>query len=63
MCEFEFIAPITGVINIKISAKTIEDAVDILLKKQSDLEQHPFGKLNLEIDKIVVIPNNSKTFN
>jgi hypothetical protein len=50
-------------ITISIGAESIDDAVDILLKKQPDLERHPMGKLDLEIDKIIVIPVEPKTFN
>ena len=62
MNEYKIIIPISGVIIINIASESIEDAVDILLEKQEVLENHPYGKLNLEIDKIVVIPEEPKTF-
>ena len=62
MNEYKIIIPISGVITINIASESIEDAVDILLEKQEVLENHPYGKLNLEIDKIVVIPEEPKTF-
>lgn len=63
MNEYKIIIPISGAITINITAESIEEAVDILLEKQEVLENHPYGKLNLEIDKIVVIPEEPKTFN
>ena len=63
MEEYKLIVPISGAITLNITAESIEEAVDILLKKQEALENHPYGKLNLEIDKIVVIPEEPKTFN
>lgn len=63
MQEFRLSIPVTGMITVPISAESIEEAIDILLKKQSDLEMHPMGKLNLEIDNIIVIPVEPKTFN
>lgn len=63
MQEFRLSIPVTGMITISIGAESIDEAIDILLKKQPDLERHPMGKLDLEIDKIIVIPVESKTFN
>ena len=63
MEEYKLIVPISGALTLNITAESIEEAVDILLKKQEALENHPCGKLNLEIDKIVVIPEEPKTFN
>lgn len=63
MQEFRLSIPVTGMITVPISAESIEEAIDILLKKQPDLERHPMGKLNLEIDNIIVIPIEPKTFN
>ena len=63
MQEFRLSIPVTGMITVPISADSIEEAIDILLKKQPDLERHPMGKLNLEIDNIIVIPIEPKTFN
>ena len=63
MQEFRLLIPVTGMITVPIGAESIEEAIDILLKKQPDLEMHPMGRLNLEIDKIIVIPIEPKTFN
>ena len=63
MEEYKLIVPVTGAIILNITVESIEEAVDILLKKQEALEKHPCGKLNLELDKIVVIPVEPKTFN
>lgn len=63
MNEYKIIIPISGAITINITAESVEEAVDILLERQEVLENHPYGKLNLEIDKIVVIPEEPKTFN
>ena len=43
-------------ISINISAESLDEAIEILLKKQEALENHPCGHLNLELDKITVIP-------
>ena len=63
MQEFRLSIPVTGMITVPITAESIDEAIDILLKKQPDLERHPMGKLDLEIDKIIVIPVEPKTFN
>ena len=63
MEEYKLIVPLSGVIIQNIIAELIEDAVNILLKNQESLEHHPCGKLNLELDKVVVIPVEPKTFN
>ena len=63
MNEYKLIIPIDGAITLNITAESVEEAVDILLKKQEALEKHPCGKLNLELDKIVAIPVEPKTFN
>lgn len=63
MQEFKLSIPITGMITVPISADSVEEAIDILLEKQPDLERHPMGKLNLEVDNIIVIPVEPKTFN
>ena len=63
MQEFRLSIPVTGMITVSVAAESIDEAIDILLKKQPDLERHPMGKLDLEIDKIIVIPVEPKTFN
>ena len=62
MNEYKLIIPVNGVITLNITAESIEEAVDILLKKQDALENHPYGKLNFELDKVIVIPVEPKTF-
>ena len=61
MEEYKLIVPLNGVLTLSITAESIEEAVDILLKKQEALENHPYGKLNLELDKVLAIPVNPKT--
>lgn len=56
MKEFRISVPVNGVISINISAESLDEAIEILLKKQEALENHPCGHLNLELDKITVIP-------
>lgn len=63
MQEFRLSIPVTGMITVSVTAESIDEAIDVLLKKQPDLERHPMGKLDLEIDKIIVIPVEPKTFN
>ena len=59
MEEYILIVPVTGAITINITAESIEEAVE----KTRSVRKHPCGKLNLELDKVVVIPVESKTFN
>lgn len=61
--EFRISVPVNGMISINISAESLDEAIEILLKKQEALENHPCGHLNLELDKITVIPIEPKTFN
>ena len=56
MEEYKLIIPVSGSITINITAESLEEAIEILLKKQESLEKHPCGKLNLELDKVIVIP-------
>ena len=56
MKEFRISIPVNGIISINISAESLDEAIEILLKKQEALENHPCGHLNLELDKITVIP-------
>lgn len=63
MQEFRLSIPVIGMITVSVTAESIDEAIDVLLKKQPDLERHPMGKLDLEIDKIIVIPVEPKTFN
>ena len=63
MDSFKLIVPISGAITLDVIANSLEEAIEILLEKQEILEQHAYGKLNLELDSVVVIPKNPKTFN
>ena len=63
MQEFRLLIPVIGMITVPIGVESVEEAIDILLKKQPDLEKHPMGKLNLEVNNIIVIPVEPKTFN
>lgn len=63
MKEFRISVPVNGMISINISAESLDEAIEILLKKQEALENHPCGHLNLELDKVTVIPIEPKTFN
>ena len=56
MKEFRISAPVNGMISINISAESLEEAIEIQIKKQEALENHPCGHLNLELDKVTVIP-------
>lgn len=56
MKEFRISVPVNGMISINISAESLDEAIEILLKKQETLENHPCGHLNLELDKVTVIP-------
>lgn len=57
---YKLIVPISGAITLDITANSLEEAVDVLLQKQEELEKHPHCKLNLELDKVVAIPIESK---
>lgn len=59
MNEYKIIVPIDGAITLDVIAETIEDAVDVLLEKQETLEKHPNGKLNLKLNNVIIIPNES----
>ena len=63
MNEYKIIIPIDGAITLNVVAETIEDAVNIILTKQEELEKHPNGKLNLKLDNVIVIPNESIILN
>lgn len=61
MQDFRLIVPINGAITLNVVAESIETAIDVLLQKQEEIENHPYGKLNLELDKVLAIPVNPKT--
>lgn len=43
MQEFRLSIPVTGMITVPVAAESIDEAIDVLLKKQLDLERHPMG--------------------
>jgi hypothetical protein len=63
MQEFRLIIPVNGTINLSVHANSLEEAIDEIIERQSELETIPNGSLNLELDHIVVIPIDPKTFN
>lgn len=62
MNSYKISVPVTGMLTLPIGAESIEEAIEILLKKQEALENHPCGHLNLELDKVIVIPDDPKNF-
>lgn len=60
---YKLIIPISGAITLDVVADSLEEAIDILLQKQEELEKHPLCKLNLELDKVVAIPTEPKILN
>ena len=63
MKYYKISVPVTGMLTLPIGAESIEEAIEILPKKQEALERHSCGHLNLELDKIIVIPEDPKIFN
>lgn len=63
MQEFRISVPINGMINLSIYAESLEEAVEKLVEKQPELESIPNGFLNLELDRVIIIPIDPKTFN
>jgi hypothetical protein len=50
-------------INLSVYTESLEEAVEKLVEKQSELESIPNGFLNLELDHVIIIPIEPKTFN
>ena len=57
MKEYNLIVPVIGTIQLSICAEDVEEALEILLDKQEDLERLPYGHLEMELSKIIVIEN------
>ena len=57
MHEYKLIVPVFGSINLTICAESTEEALNILLEKQADLEVIPHGHIEMELSKILVIEN------
>jgi hypothetical protein len=49
-------------INISIHAESLQEAIDAVIEKQDELESIPNGSLNLELNNVIVIPIEPKTF-
>ena len=63
MQEFRISIPVKGMINLSVYTESLEEAVEKLVEKQSELESIPNGFLNLELDHVIIIPIEPKTFN
>jgi hypothetical protein len=57
MNEYKLIVPVFGSINLTICAESTEEAINILVAKQNDLEMIPHGHIEMELSKILVIEN------
>lgn len=57
MKEYNLIVPVIGTVQLLICAEDAEEALEILLDKQEDLERLPYGHLEMELSKIIVIEN------
>lgn len=62
MQEFRISIPVNGMINISICAESLQEAIDAVIEKQDELENIPNGSLNLELNNVIVIPIEPKTF-
>lgn len=60
MKKFNFIIPCHGCIITEIIAETPEDAINIITEKKANLEYHPNGHLELEIENCLITYNNEK---
>lgn len=63
MNEYKLIIPVFGSINLTICAESIEEALNILVSKQADLEMIPHGHIEMELSKILVIENKTNESN
>jgi hypothetical protein len=57
MNEYKLIVPVFGSINLTIYAENTEEAINILVSKQADLQMIPHGHIEMELSKILVIEN------
>lgn len=62
METFNIFIPVTGTVSVSVTADSLEDAIEVLLDQKESLERCPNGKLNLELDKVIVIPEEPKNF-
>lgn len=62
MQEFRISIPVNGMINLSVCAESLQEAINIVIEKQDELETIPNGSLNLELNSVIVIPIEPKTF-
>ena len=62
MQTFKLSIPVTGMVNVSITAESLTEAINQLIKQQEELEKIPHGYLDLELDKVIVIPIEPNTF-
>lgn len=63
MNNYNFIIPVTGVIQLNIVAEDASEALNILLAKKADLEALPNGHLEMEMLKIIVTETELNEYN
>lgn len=61
MKEFKFHVPVEGLLTIAIVAEDVKSALEILIDKKDNFEQHPLGHLNLKLEDALAIEANPKT--
>jgi hypothetical protein len=49
-------------VNVSITAESLTEAINQLIEQQEELEKIPHGYLDLELDKVIVIPIEPNTF-
>lgn len=57
MKEYKFIVPIIGSAQLTACADTAEEALEIILEKQEELESLPYGHVDMDFSKVIVIEN------
>lgn len=62
MQTFKLSIPVTGMVNVSITAESLTEAINQLIEQQEELEKIPHGYLDLELDKVIVIPIEPNTF-
>lgn len=55
--EYKMIVPVSGSVQLSVCAEDAAEAINILIEKQPDLEALPYGHLEMELSKIIVIEN------
>lgn len=63
MTKYNFIIPVTGSIQISICAETVEEAINSLTEKQTELEKIPNGHLNVDLTQMLIIENKINKLN